>query len=105
VGVSAWTKGPWKVNKYGSVGAGATGAAPIVAHIEPFYGEDQRHGDDCANASLIAAAPDLYAALEEWHSVYAGWDDHQLARRTDPATVERVKRTSAALARARGETP
>lgn len=99
--MSAWTKGPWKVNKYGSVGAGATGAAPIVANIEPFYGEDQRHGDHCANASLIAAAPDLYAALDDLLRCMA---DCVFADK-DPEMDVAEHNARAALTRARGETP
>ena len=58
-----WTPGPWKVNKYGSIGAGPLGHTPIVAHAEPFYGEDTRDGDSGANARLLAAAPEMCEAL------------------------------------------
>ena len=57
------TPGPWTVNKYRSIGAGEHGTRPIVAHVEPFYGTDRQYGDDTANARLIAAAPDMLAAL------------------------------------------
>jgi hypothetical protein len=60
-----FTPGPWRVNKYGSVGAGVYGCDPIVATREFFYGVDERFGDHNANARLIAAAPDLYAALTQ----------------------------------------
>lgn len=59
---SRFTPGPWRINKYGTVGAGEFGQAPVVAAIEPFYGTDQRFGDHSANARLIAAAPDLLNA-------------------------------------------
>src|SRR5688572_26963597 len=58
-----WTPGPWRVNKYGSVGAGDLGHEPIVAQVEPFYGADTQYGDHSANARLIAAGPDIYGAL------------------------------------------
>lgn len=58
-----WTAGPWRINKYGSIGAGPLGHAPIVGYVEPFYGEDKRDGDSSANAQLIASAPELYEEL------------------------------------------
>jgi hypothetical protein len=59
-----WTRGPWRNNKYGSIGAGPLGHTPIVAIIEEFYGEDRSDGDSSANANLIASAPELYEALD-----------------------------------------
>lgn len=57
------TPGPWRVNKYGSIGAGERGTEPIVAMVEPFYSVDKRHGDHAANARLIAACPTMYAYI------------------------------------------
>lgn len=65
MGTNNWTPGPWKVNKYGSIGAGPLGHTPVVAYAEPFYGDDKRDGDSSANAQMIAAAPELYEALHE----------------------------------------
>lgn len=58
--MSEHTPGPWRVNKYGSIGAGECGTKPIVATVEPFFG---KHGNDGDNARLIAAAPEMLAAL------------------------------------------
>jgi hypothetical protein len=67
-----WTPGPWRINKYGSVGAGETGVQPIIAEIQPFYGPDEIWGSHAMNAHMIAAAPDLYGALYE---MMYGFDD------------------------------
>lgn len=48
--------------------------------------------DASANAAIIAAAPDLYAALERLCAVTAGWD-----------VEDEVNAGLAALAKARGE--
>ena len=73
-----WTPGPWALNIRASMGD-ATGE--IVAEIEPtnsardYRGDITRlqscchiggigHEELTANANLIAAAPDLYAALD-----------------------------------------
>lgn len=67
------TPGPWRVNKYGSIGAGEFGKKPIVANVEPLYGDDALlYGDSAANARLIAAAPDLLDALKELVAVVRG---------------------------------
>ncbi len=90
-GKPMWTPGPWRVNKYGSVGAGPYGAEPIVAKIEPFYGPDIVHGDHTANAHLIAAAPEMYEALAR---IVFDWDGEP----------EDMQEAQEALRKARGET-
>lgn len=67
----AHTPGPWRINKYGSVGAGATGIQPIIAEIQPFYGPDLIYGNHEANARLIAAAPDMRKAVDALGCVQA----------------------------------
>ncbi len=57
------TEGPYRVNKYGSIGAGERGTAPIIATVEPFYGSDKVHGDHVDNAHLLAASWDMRNAL------------------------------------------
>jgi hypothetical protein len=52
-----WTPGPWFVGKDLSIGPNGQGVSVIVAAC------DYDHAD--ANAHLIAAAPDLYEALED----------------------------------------
>lgn len=92
-----FTPGPWKVARTG-------GLFPAI------YGRSKREpicvfaiGDDFdvfknheANAHLIAAAPDLYAALYAAEPYFQGEYDYD-----HPQFV----RLRAALAKARGETP
>lgn len=43
------TPGLLKENKYGSLGTGKFGTEPIVAKVEPFYGDDLKYGDHSLN--------------------------------------------------------
>ena len=81
-GMSSHTPGPWKA--YGTwVNAGDDGNGPLVADCE--------RDDD---AELIAAAPDLLAALETaWHC--SGIIDH-----CDQACRDQI---AGAIAKARGQ--
>jgi hypothetical protein len=76
-----WTPGPWFVGKDLSIGPNGQGVSVIVAAC------DYDHAD--ANAHLIAAAPDLYDALDNLVRAYHqgkdvyGWIDnagHALAK-------------------------
>lgn len=53
--VSLHTPGPWQIDSNGNVIA----TGPTVTHVASVFGFSSRH----ANASLIAAAPDLLEAL------------------------------------------
>lgn len=109
-----WTKGPWIVGK----GAGyflkrpdaearresalAVGMSPAVTLVcEPGWFDD---GEAKANAHLIAAAPDLYAALELDRALF---NDFLMAKFSNdglPRLIrERIAVIDAALAKARGE--
>lgn len=101
--MNAHTPGPWRVNKYRSIGAGEHGTKPIVAHVEPFYGDDTRYGDDTANARLIAAAPELLAALNE----LLKFDSTAYAKGSDRANalLAAKKAAWAAIAAAEGRQP
>ena len=91
------TQGPWRINKYGSIGAGERGTEPIVAIVEPFYSVDRRHGDHAANARLIAAAPDMLEALT---ALLARFDDNpELSELIGRVEIERAR---AAIAKAEG---
>lgn len=87
-----FTPGPWAFEKWFYGGHGyriysARGAHSIAG--------TSGHPYDFANAQLIAAAPDLYAALE----TLVGWfadDDYDFQKLDD---------ARAALAKARGEKP
>ena len=92
-----WTKGPWRVNKYGSVGAGEYGTQPIITTVEPFYGPDKKYGDHVANARLIAAAPDMLEALT---ALLMRLDDNpELSELIGRVEIERAR---AAIAKAEG---
>lgn len=50
-----WTPGPWEVDQYGDVIANGEDVAHVVSTI----------GDYIATSRLVAAAPELYQALEK----------------------------------------
>ena len=64
---AGFTKGPWPVERTGD------GKRYVVGNklVEGYYEVAEVYSDDCdpdeakANAHLIAAAPDMYEALEE----------------------------------------
>lgn len=68
-------------------------AAGVIANV---YGE--------ANAALIAAAPDLYAALAELHASVRG-ECPSLLNEDSGGDAALALRIEAALAKARGEQP
>ena len=92
-----FTQGPWLVGEDQCVDETwsivTTSGGSIIANV------NDRH-DRKANAHLISAAPDLYAALEE----VAG-SMHQIARDRDMSESELafMRRIDAALAKARGK--
>ena len=87
-----WTPGPWR---YDRTNGSPTTGEHMIAGAKPGYLAEVRDcgsGDVRANTHLIAAAPDLYAALEMaqlWLSVDGRFD---------------MQGINAALAKARGET-
>lgn len=94
------TPGPWIEGRlgnfriYGPPNIGRE-SGPIAESLPVNDTEKQR-----ANARLIAAAPELLEALEEWHSPYDGWNKAELVKRYDYPTVRRIYRTRAAIAKA-----
>jgi hypothetical protein len=104
-----WTPGPWRINKYGSIGAGEFGSSPIVASIESFWGDAYLvEGDHQANARLIAAAPEMADALEpfsrEANSYDPDEDDSHIHIWGDiKLTLGDLRAARAALRKARGE--
>jgi hypothetical protein len=68
-----------------------------LAEVQPGD-EDGKLGK--ANAALIAAAPELYAALEQMHSM---WSAHCRANGWEPDHVAESANAIAALQKARGE--
>jgi hypothetical protein len=96
-----WTPGPWPIDKTGDgkriiVGVGLVDG-PCGYDLAEIYADDCDPVEAHANAHLIAAAPDLYEALEELCLAAGGM----------PMTgIEFERRRQAgisALAKARGE--
>jgi hypothetical protein len=102
-GPKGTTPGPWKVNKYGSIGVGIRGHEPIVASVEPLYGSDAQYGDHYANARLIAAAPELYEALATLVVLCLPYREEWLSDQAFAEMQKAHQTASAALAKARGE--
>ena len=73
------TRGPWAVNKYGSIGAGEFACKPIITQIEPFYGLGKIYGSDSANRALIVASCNAVQCLAE----HLGRDPVELAEGLD----------------------
>lgn len=103
-----WTPGPW----FADVVSGddpngddwETDIEVVSGNLKFIHGHDLGYSDGTdveikANAHLIAAAPDLYAALDEVSASL-----HQLARDRDlsEAELDFMRKTDAALAKARG---
>ena len=86
-----WTPGPWR---YDRTNGSPTTGEHMIAGAKPGYLAEVRDcgsGDVRANTHLIAAAPDLYAALEQ---IVFDWDGEP----------EDMFAARAALAKARGDT-
>jgi hypothetical protein len=77
-----WTPGPWSIGSDLTFGPNGWGVGVIVA---------ANTGDTIADAHLIAAAPDLYEALDA------------LYESDTPPDFELWMKAKAALAKARGE--
>lgn len=113
-----WTPGPWEtfrpLNGTLSIGAAKEGACAI-ATIKEYFGPENKGSS--ANANLIAAAPDMYEALEceEDFSLYLSSEGEEklaLRRKWIPRIEEfgvtnffdlPVAMRRAALAKAHGE--
>lgn len=92
-----FTPGPWEVG-YGLLDGGylgiwKSGSETVVARISPT---DRETDEDKANAHLIAAAPDMYAALEEARDICCADNCGSYHTRT-------YKEWTALLSKARGE--
>lgn len=91
-----WTPGPWNVAGYLN-GSCAVAAKTLIARV---YSESFRDlGNETANAHLIAAAPDLYEALDRIADIV------EVERREGRTEMdgETIAICRAALAKARGE--
>ncbi len=100
-----FTPGPWYMTKSGRllrVGKSRKCSGVVLAGIHKFgnLGGAVVEGTPEANAHLIAAAPEMYAALE-WAARNA--DESEAGR--DDAWYAGLENCLAVLAKARGETP
>lgn len=106
-----FTPGPWHRNikparKYPTVWAGRnTHVAAVVAGAPRGSGNGETMVDEEieANIDLIAAAPDLYAALETFLSEYVALVESGDAGFWDGEKEPKVIAARSALRRARGE--
>lgn len=96
-----WTPGPWRVSTIGLMNDGSLPVSSDQGQIarvsaQADFPRGQGHNSECAerdaNAHLIAAAPDLYAAL-----------DALIDGRNWTMSTEKFLAARAALAKARGE--
>lgn len=98
-----FTKGPWRISRAKPTKARGfdilAGYSKMVAAAPAPNDLYQDSAERTANARLIAAAPDLYAALEAIEYQMGGETDAVRKRFSDARTAAR-----AALAKARGET-
>ena len=100
--MAEFTKGPWKVEHDGPslpiITAIVDGRWDFVATVEHAGGADE------ANARLIAAAPDLLEALQEYMSAFGqALEANDITFNLQQQDADAMAR--AALAKARGEQP
>jgi len=91
------TQGPWAVSNYYAGKASISGKdwggfATVVTRLD---GDENDSVEGLANARLIAAAPDLLAALEDMLNLTLDEDDI--------AVSSRIAKARAAIAKAKGE--
>lgn len=89
----SYTKGPWRRDKYGSLVDSSGEQVMLRGTATLCSGSDARMAEAEANSDLIAAAPELFEALE-MASQSAGF------QYMTPETRDAI---SAALSKARGE--
>lgn len=111
--MSGHTPGPWTIRWGTNVGAVRSGAEwAIVAACGGFAtntDKGQHHDENESNTRLIAAAPELLAALkecadelEEWVAHHYGDDVHPALERKVYRDMEPVRIARAAIAKAEG---
>ena len=97
------TKGPWVIgNRYTDQGV-YTPDGELVANThgsQRNFNRDEQIAIQDANARLIAAAPELLEALEEFEAEY---DKVDLAKAEPPELTAAVLAARAAIAKAKGE--
>jgi hypothetical protein len=95
------TPGPWRVEQQDDMDVEGNGYVWAVrAEGHGSYCQNPARSNSLANARLMAAAPDMLAALEEAHRSIHGmdWNDP----RAQPATNKGGRMIRAAIAKAKG---
>lgn len=93
--IAKHTPGPWAHCE--NVAGNIIGSDGVV--ICSVYGSEARAEEDDANQALIAAAPDLLAALDRAEAFIAGFEDDD----TQEGIPEMLAAIRAAIAKAKGE--
>lgn len=101
-GERPWSRGPW-VNCGDAFIQSDFDAAVIVEQMNTEIGGDCTDEEITANANLIAAAPDLYEALD-WFARGSHYDGCAVILHGNECDCG-VAKARAALAKARGESP
>jgi len=98
----SFTPGPWAVNPVNAQVDTFAGGAPLAV-CKLLWPTDLRSEEETeANARLIAAAPDLYAALNLLHDEIA---DYIAINNLGALNNSSLRMARAALSRARGDLP
>lgn len=97
------TPGPWRVIVNPVRGVIVKGPNGVIIASRPLCKEWKRNEELYANARLIAAAPEMYEALEELRDkVWRIIDLHRDSEARAEANMA-LERANAALAKARGD--
>jgi hypothetical protein len=92
------TPAPWRSDNDDS----AICAGPSMTLARVYWGEERTEEEDRANAHLIAAAPDLLAALKEFRLkeeyVVGAQGQHLILR----VPLDAIQKAAAAIAKAEG---
>jgi len=100
-----WTPGPWVYDDTWGLVAGPEGEEVAAIHVGQIEGRRVDRSTANANATLIAAAPDMAEALEAALAVFMAEADEALGSPAQAARRVTAKRAiRSALAKARGET-
>ena len=86
--MSEFTPGPWYADKYGKIwrnvpsdlyeyGGKIAGDMPLAFVSKGWYEKDETPYPQQANSNLMAAAPDMYEALEVFCSYCFGCTDNE----------------------------
>lgn len=101
-----FTPGPWHKDERSDIYVRDSEGDYIAETYAPMPKRKRAKGENEANAHLIAAAPELYEALEKAAEVFRAYQSHHEANRhTDKAERNKfyAEQIEAALTKARGE--